>query len=231
MAAAGAQVVSIDRGDHDPRSDAIVPVVADVLDASDVDRAVEFVAERFGRIDILVNNVGGMAHVPPQRVEDYDPEDWETLVALNLRPTFLMLRAVLRLPDHGGLRAVVNIGASLSERSSPHLAPYGAAKAAVAQLTRTLAVELGREGIRANCVAPGFTVTPASQQFVTPERKLATERAVPLGRVAAPEEMADVVVFLASDYASFVSGQTIVVDGGLLSTTMRRPRGYDDVEN
>jgi NAD(P)-dependent dehydrogenase (short-subunit alcohol dehydrogenase family) len=228
LAGAGAQVVSVDRVDHGTHDDAIVPVVADVLDAVQVDAVVEAAATRFGRVDILVNNVGGQAHVPPQRIEEYDVDDWEALVALNLRPAFLLTRALLRHPLRASLHAIVNIGASLAERSSPDLAPYGAAKAAVTQLTRTLAVELGREGIRVNCVAPGFTMTPASARFVTPERKLATERAVPLGRVATAEEMADVVVFLASDYASFVSGQTIVVDGGLLSTTMRRPRGYGD---
>jgi len=107
----------------------------------------------------------------------------------------------------GGLRSIVNIGASLAERSSPHLGPYGAAKAALTQLTRTLSVELGREGVRCNTVAPGFTRTPKAAEFVDDARLQATADAVPLGRGASAEEMADVVVFLASEYASFVSGR------------------------
>jgi NAD(P)-dependent dehydrogenase (short-subunit alcohol dehydrogenase family) len=228
LAQAGATVVSIDVTRHEPADDRIVPVVADVCDEEQVEVSITRALDRFGHLDVLVNNVGGMAHVPPQRLGDYDLDAWEALVALNLRPAFLLTRELLRRPGHAGLRSVVNIGASVGERAAPHLAPYGAAKSAVAQLTRTLAVEYGRDGVRFNCVAPGFTTTPKAAQFVTAERRAATERAVPLGRVAQPDEIADVAVFLASEHASFVSGQTIVVDGGLLATTLRRPRGYED---
>ena len=203
-------------------------VVADVNTEAGADAAVAVADRDFGGTHVLINNVGGMAAVPPQRFVDYELDQWEALLALNLRPAFLVTRAVLRSANADRLESIVNVGASLSERSSPHLSAYGAAKAAVTQLTRTLTVELGRSGVRVNCVAPGFTTTPASAQFVTPERRRDTEQAVPLGRVASPVEMADVIVFLASGFASFVSGQTIVVDGGLLTTTLRRPREWNE---
>lgn len=223
LVAAGAQVFSLDLHAQAPLA-GMTPLVADVVDESSVAAAVDEIASRVDAVHVLVNNVGGMLDVAPQRLDAYSLDDWERLIAFNLRPPFLLTRALLGRP--GGLRSIVNIGASLAERSSPHLGPYGAAKAAVTQLARTLTVELGREGVRCNTVAPGFTLTPKAAEFVDEARTQATADAIPLGRVASPEEMADVVVFLASDYASFVSGQTIVVDGGLLTTTMRRPRGY-----
>jgi len=228
---AGARVAVVDITES---ADAASPadslsIVADVTTEEGARRAVDTARRELGAIEVLVNNVGGMGEVTARRFEDLDVAEWDALVALNMRPTFLVTRAVLRSAGRDALGAIVNIGASLGERSSPHLSAYGAAKAAVAQLTRTLAVELGPEGVRVNCVAPGFTATPAAAHHVTDERRRATASAVPLGRVASPDEMADVVVFLASDFASFVSGQTLVVDGGLLCTTLRAPRGWRDL--
>jgi meso-butanediol dehydrogenase / (S,S)-butanediol dehydrogenase / diacetyl reductase len=223
LASAGAAVFSLDIAAQDPHP-GVTTMTVDVVDEASVMNAVDEIAQRVDAVHALVNNVGGMLDVPSQRFDAYSLDDWEKLVTFNLRPSFLLTRALLQRP--GGLRSIVQIGASLAERSSPHLAPYGAAKAAVTQLARTMTVELGREGVRCNTVAPGFTLTPKAEQFVDDARRQATADAIPLGRVASAEEMADVVVFLASEYASFVSGQTIVVDGGLLTTTMRRPRGY-----
>jgi glucose 1-dehydrogenase/3-oxoacyl-[acyl-carrier protein] reductase len=223
LASAGADVFSLDVAPQVPHP-GVTALTVDVVDEAAVDDAVAEIAGRVPAVHVLVNNVGGMLDVPSQRFDEYSLDDWERLVTFNLRPAFLLTRGLLRRP--GGLRSIVQIGASLAERSSPHLAPYGAAKAALTQLARTMTVELGREGVRCNTVAPGFTLTPKAAEFVDGARRQASADAIPLGRVASAEEMADVVVFLASDYSSFVSGQTIVVDGGLLTTTMRRPRGY-----
>jgi NAD(P)-dependent dehydrogenase (short-subunit alcohol dehydrogenase family) len=228
---AGARVASVDIVEPDPALAApnLVSIVADVTTELGANRAVDAACSAFGSVHVVVNNVGGIGSVRARALEELSPQEWDDLVAGNLRPTFLVTRAVLCSDARDALEAVVNIGASLGERAAPHLSAYGAAKAAVAQLTRTLAVELGPRGVRVNCVAPGFTTTPAAAHHVTSARRDATARAVPLGRVAAPVEMADVVVFLASDLASFVSGQTLVVDGGLLSTTLRAPRGWRDL--
>ena len=229
---AGARVVAVDIVEPDdgfalPKGARLV--MADVATEDGAQQAVDTACREFGSVEVVVNNVGGMGEVTARRLEELTLAQWDDLVALNLRPAFLVTRAVLRSAARHRLGAIVNIGASLGERSSPHLSAYGAAKAAISQLTRTLAVELGPEGVRVNCVAPGFTATPAAAHHVTDQRRNATASAVPLGRVATPHEMADVVVFLASDLASFVSGQTIVVDGGLLSTTLRAPRGWRDL--
>lgn len=229
--AAGARVAAADivEADFPATAGAPLSIVADVNTEDGANRAVDTTIREFGSVEVLVNNVGGMGDITANRFEELSAAQWDELVSFNLRPTFLVTRAVLRSGARDALDAIVNIGASLGERAAPHLSAYGAAKAAVSQLTRTLAVELGPEGVRVNCVAPGFTATPAAAHHVTDERRRATAASVPLGRVATPDEMADVVVFLASDFASFVSGQTVVVDGGLLCTTLRAPRGWRDL--
>lgn len=226
---AGADVVAADIVEPEPPfADEVVSVVADVNTEVGAQKAVHAAIRAFAGVDVVVNNVGGMGAASARRFDEMTVAEWDEQVSFNLRPTFLVTRAALRDSGHR-LRSVVNIGASLGERAAPHLSAYGAAKAAISQLTRTLAVELGPSGVRVNCVAPGFTTTPAAAQHTDVARRNATAAAVPLGRVASPEEMADVVVFLASDFASFVSGQTIIVDGGLLCTTLRAPRGWRDL--
>jgi NAD(P)-dependent dehydrogenase (short-subunit alcohol dehydrogenase family) len=128
--------------------------------------------------------------------------------------------------DRGQGGSIVNISASLALRAAPHLAAYAAAKAGVDSLTRTMAVELAPHGIRVNAVSPAFTDTPASVRYAGAERRQLTAHSIPLGRVAEPEDMAGAVLFLASRLASFVTGQTLLVDGGLLCTTLRPPRGW-----
>src|SRR5688500_13942914 len=226
---AGARVAAVDivaPDSTDTASADLLSIVADVTTEDGANHAVDATCREFGSVEVVVNNVGGMGAVTARRFEELSASEWDELVSFNLRPTFLVTRAVLQSAARDALRAIVNIGASLGERAAPHLSAYGAAKAAISQLTRTLAVELGPEGVRVNCVAPGFTSTPAAAHHVTEERRRATANSVPLGRVAVPDEMADAVVFLASDFASFVSGQTLIVDGGLLCTTLRAARGW-----
>jgi 3-oxoacyl-[acyl-carrier protein] reductase len=202
-----------------------LPLVGDVRDVGALERAAGQATE-LGGLDVAVNNVGGLVGTEPTPSLEVDEDSWRAVVDFNLRPTFLgcqvFAREMIAAATPG---SIVNIGASNSLRGSPHLAAYAAAKAGVINLTQTLSLELAPHGIRVNNVAPIFTDTPSTQRYSSGERRVLTASTIPLGRVAEPEDMAGVVLFLASSLSRFVTGQTIVVDGGLLTTTLRPPRG------
>jgi NAD(P)-dependent dehydrogenase (short-subunit alcohol dehydrogenase family) len=234
----GARVVSID---VDEAASAALPaaaaglagdvlaLVGDVRDVGALERAAHQATE-LGGLDVAVNNVGGLVGTEPTPSLDVDEDSWRAVVDFNLRPTFLGCQVFAReMIAAGTPGSIVNIGASNSLRGSPHLAAYAAAKAGVINLTQTLSLELAPHGIRVNNVAPIFTDTPSTQRYSSGERRALTAATIPLGRVAEPEDMAGVVVFLASPLSRFVTGQTIVVDGGLLTTTLRPPRGASGV--
>ncbi len=201
------------------RSDAVVAastaegsalgVVADVTDASSVARAVEDVVSTWGSVDILVNNAG--IH-RGGRVDRLAPGDWEDVLATNLTAPLTMARSVL--PHMGPGSAIVNIGAVVGFRGFPGDAPYGAAKAGLAGLTRVLAVELAPRGIRVNLVVPGFVETEMTGELSERARQLIVER-IPLGRTGTPEEIADVVTWVAG--STYMTGSVVATDGGLLA--------------
>jgi NAD(P)-dependent dehydrogenase (short-subunit alcohol dehydrogenase family) len=198
-------------------------VTSDVRDPGQPAAIVEAAVARFGRLDVLVNNVGGLAGFPPQSVLDVTDDFWEHVVDVNMRVTFSCSQAAARrMVADGRGGSIVNIAALGGLRASVGIAPYGAAKAGVMQLTRTLALELGPHGIRVNCVAPGRTETPAMFKDVSPEDQAATAQNIALRRLATPADVGGVVVALASDLCGYVTGQTIAIDGGL-SATMARP--------
>ena len=185
-------------------------LVAELRDPEQVARAVDAAAERFGQLDILVNVAGGMnAYAPWRRAADWDEDTWDEIVDRNLRYVFLTTRAFLgHLVGAGRGGAIVNITSISGETSAPNHAAYGAAKAGLANLTRTLAVEYGPDRIRVNAVAPGSVATPATAD------RTGTLGSAPLGRRARAEDIANAVVFLASPLAAFITGQTLLVDGG-----------------
>jgi NAD(P)-dependent dehydrogenase (short-subunit alcohol dehydrogenase family) len=199
-------------------------VRGDVREAGQAAAMVEAAVGRFGRLDVLVNNVGGLAGFAPQSVLDATTEFWDRIVDVNLRVTFLCSQAAARaMVDAGAGGSIVNVAALGGLRASVGIAPYGAAKAGVVQLTRTLALELGPHGIRVNCVAPGRTETPAMLDTVSPQDRAATAQNVALRRLATPSDVGGVVVALASDLCAYVTGQTIAIDGGLAATMARPP--------
>ena len=230
----GAHVVSldVDASASDSLPDAVAGLAGDVValvgdagDIGDLER-VAGVARAIGPLDVAVNNVGGLVGTEPTPSLEVDEASWRAVVDFNLRPTFLGCQVFGReMVTAGTAGALVNIGASNSLRAAPHLAAYAAAKAGIINLTQTLSLELAPHGIRVNNVAPIFTDTPSTERYSSGERRTLTAATIPLGRIAEPEDMAGVVVFLASPLARFVTGQTIVVDGGLLATTLRPPRG------
>ncbi|SRR5579875_356873 len=175
------------------------------------DRAVE----AFGRLDVLVNNAGVGTAVPASREQ---PEEFRRVVEVNLFGSYWMAQAAAAHMEPGS--SIVNIGSVLGETTAElPQAAYSASKAGIVGLTRDLAQQwTGRKGIRVNAVAPGFFPTEMTEQYLPGYLERMVERRVPMGRVGQLEECAAVVVFLASDAASYVSGIVLPVDGGLLTS-------------
>jgi NAD(P)-dependent dehydrogenase (short-subunit alcohol dehydrogenase family) len=192
------------------------PVVADVSDPATVDAAIAEAVRLGGRIDVLANVAGGSR--PGHDVVALDPAEWDRLVRVNLTSVYLMCRAVIPHMRTAGGGTIVNVSSGAGLRGMHANPAYVAAKAGVVALTRALALDHGPEGIRTNCVAPGPVATPLMRRNRTPEQieMLAREVSV-LGRLGEPEELAEAIVWLASDASSYVVGQTIEVDGGVAS--------------
>ncbi len=187
-------------------------VAADVRDPDQIERVVAFTTERFGRVDVLVNNAGGS---PPADSATASPKFSAAIITLNLVAPLLFAQqanAVMQEQADGG--AIVNIASVSGIRPSPGTAAYGAAKAGVINLTQTLAVEWAPK-VRVNTVTAGLVRTEQSHLFYGDEDGIAAVGAtVPLGRMADPADIADVCLFLASPLARYVSGESIVVHGG-----------------
>jgi 3-oxoacyl-[acyl-carrier protein] reductase len=191
-------------------------LACDVADAAAVDSAVGRVVEELGRIDVLVNNAGVTRDNLLFRMTE---EDWDVVLGVHLKGAFLMSRAVQKHMTAARYGKILNLS-SVSALGNRGQANYAAAKMGVQGFTRTLALELGPFGINVNAVAPGFIVTDmtdatAVRLGITPEelQRLSAE-AAPVRRVGRPEDIAAVAAFLCSDEASFITGQTLYVDGG-----------------
>jgi NAD(P)-dependent dehydrogenase (short-subunit alcohol dehydrogenase family) len=215
LAAEGARVAVLDRdGDAAAAMAAEIdgrPFTVDVRDGEAVTRAVNDAAEALGGLTDLVNNAGaGMA----KPLLDYTDKEWALLVGVNLTGTFNGIRAAAPILLAGGGGSIVNNASLTGIRPTRGEGPYSAAKAGVLNLTQTAAVELA-PSVRVNAVAPGMVHTPLTDIVVTnQEWRAAAESGTPLGRIGTAEEVAEVILFLASDAASYVTGHTIVVDGG-----------------
>ena len=189
---------------------------ADVASESDVVRTISEVAERFHGIDYVVNNAG---IVLVKGVEECSADEWDRVLAVNLRSVFLTVKHALPWLRRSGQAAVVNIGSVSSFIGQQRTPAYVASKGAVLTLTKALALDLAADGIRVNCVCPGITDTPMFRCHVNstpdPERTLRERLGrVPLQRPLAPQEIAEAVLYLAGPESSGVTGTSIVVDGG-----------------
>ena len=197
-----------------------VVVTADVRKADDVARLVAAVEQRFGRLDVLVNNVGDYLGIKGYFV-DSTPEEWDALYRVNLLHVVHVTRAAIPLIKAGGRGgAIINLSTIEAFRGIPLTVAYAAFKAAITGFTQSLAVELGRDGIRVNAVAPETTnsaqITATAR--VPPENLDYLRRWFPIGRFGEGQDSAGAVLFLASDrLSSWVTGSTIVVDGGALA--------------
>ena len=190
-------------------------IQVDVRDKNQVDGMVTKTIEKFGCIDILVNNAGfGYMTVP---LVEMSEEDWDSWVTLNLKSTFLCCKAVGRVMMRQKRGTIINMASMAALGAYPMGANYSAAKAAIKNLTETLAVELGHHNIRVNALAPGVIETPLTAELYKkrPELKIQRLKSIPLGRLGTPEEVANVALFLASDASSYISGETIPIKGAM----------------
>jgi len=182
-------------------------ILADVRHEDDVRNLVEQTVARFGRLDVAVNNAG--TEGKPGPLVEQTSESYAGMFDTNVLGTLLSLKHELRVMQPQGSGSIINISSTMGERGAANLALYTASKHAVEGLTKSAALEAAPLGVRVNAVAPGPTETA-----MTPDKKAAFYAAIPLKRGAKPEEIADAVVFLASDKASFVTGQIIRINGG-----------------
>ena len=216
FAAEGMKVAVLDLGD---RADALAaevggcPYSADVADEHALSACVEKIEAEMGPVSVLVNNAGIIQR--PLRPSALDMKLWDDVVRVDQRGVWLGCILFGRRMVERRRGAIVNIASIVSLRAVP-LHAYGPAKAAVAAMTANLAAEWGPSGVRVNAVSPGVIDTPYHERFSTPEAMKAYVAGIPLGRVGTPEEVAGVITFLASDAASYLCGETIEINGGML---------------
>lgn len=221
LAAAGAKVVVNYAGRSDKAEEAVqlirdlggesLAVQADVSQAADVDRLVQTTLERFGKIDILINNAGITRDSLLLRMKE---ADWDAVLATNLKGLFLCTKAVSKgmLKQRSGV--IVNISSVVGLAGNVGQANYAAAKAGVIGFSKSIAKEFAPRGIRVNVVAPGYINTDMTETLPE-EVRSEILRAVPLGRLGEPEDIAKVVRFLVSPEAAYITGHTLCVDGGM----------------
>lgn len=188
-----------------------VVIGGSVAKSAEVDALFAATKERFGKIDVLVNNAGVYAFSP---VESLSEEEIDRMFGVNVKGLLLATKAAVHLfPEEGG--SVINIGSTVSEMTPPMSSIYTGTKGAVDAITRTLAKELGPKKIRVNAVNPGLTVTEGNESFRATEMSGQMAQQTPLGRLGQPDDIADVVAFIASDEARWVTGALLQVAGGL----------------
>jgi len=191
----------------------ILCICQDMGEESAPARLLEECLKAFGRLDIVVNSVG---QVLRKRAEETSPSDWDTLLSLNIKATAEMCRLSIPLLRHNPGANIVNMSSVTGLIGTPLRSAYAATKAAILGYTRVLAKELAGEGIRVNAICPGYIDTAFVRTYLAAEPAALSDvlKHIPLGRVGTPEEAAWPIVFLASDAASYITGQAIIVDGG-----------------
>ncbi len=189
-------------------------VKTDVIEKEQVDNLVKQTVDQFGRIDILVNNAGGSAAWPFEKIS---PKGWDIILAINLKGTFLCSQAVGKEMIKQKKGKIINISSVAGVGCSPTIPHYGAAKAGVINLTKTLAVLWGRYNINVNCIAPGLIQTEIVQGALNLSDEEMAERTklFPIQRIGLPEDIAYGAIYLASDASEYMTGQTLVIDGGV----------------
>jgi NAD(P)-dependent dehydrogenase (short-subunit alcohol dehydrogenase family) len=196
-----------------------VAITLDVTDAGSVEQGVKESLEWGGRIDVLVNNAG---IISPHSLLETPPDLWERTFDINVHGIFRCCRAVLPQMIGNGFGVIVNVASAAGLVGIPNRAAYCASKGAVVTLTKSLAIDHIKDGIRANCVCPGTANTPWVQGLIdrAPDPEALRANLIarqPIGRLAEPEEIAKAIAYLASDDASYITGTALVIDGGILA--------------
>ncbi len=199
-------VAQIKAENPDAKVEGIAP---DLQNAEEMEKALGAVRDKYGRLDILVNNAGISAR---ESLYDYKPEDFEKIISLNVTSVFVGSQAAARIMKEQGGGVILNTSSMVSIYGQPSGCGYPTSKFAVNGMTKSLARELGKDNIRVNAVAPGVTNTDMVK-VLPPELIKPIVSQIPLGRVGEPEEVADAFVFLASDMASYITGEILSVDG------------------
>ncbi|HEY7540262.1 MAG TPA: 3-oxoacyl-ACP reductase family protein [Methylomirabilota bacterium] len=221
VAAEGARVVVADVADPksaveevEARGAQALGVACDVAREEDTVRLATETLARFGRIDVLVNNAALYGTLKRRPFMEIPIDEWDRVMAVNLRGLFLCSRAVFPAMKAQGAGVIVNIASGTFFKGVPHYIHYTTSKGGVVGFTRSLARELGDFGIRVNALAPGFTLSGENEKNMPDEGKAANVRMRMLKRAEVPEDLVGTLIFLASDDSRFITGQTIVVDGG-----------------
>jgi 3-oxoacyl-[acyl-carrier protein] reductase len=193
--------------------DGVTAIQADLARAEDCDRVVSTTIERFGRVDVLVNNAGLYFPVP---FLEFTEDSWDSLTHVNVRgPVLLSVAAGRAMRDQGDGGRIIHIASTNGLAAEPEFAHYNASKAALISLAKTMALELAPHGVLVNAIAPGWVSTPMSADYIASLTETQMSRVSPLRRAAKPEEIAGVVSFLCGEDATYLTGETIAVDGGM----------------
>ncbi|MCG6931147.1 MAG: glucose 1-dehydrogenase [Desulfofustis sp.] len=197
----------------------VLPLVLDVRDRQSIDDMVEAAFDHYGKLDILVNNAGCNVRKP---AVDVEWEDWNLVVDTNLRGGFFVARAVAKKMIPAGYGRIINIGSLTCVAGFAGITPYCASRGGVKQMTMSLADDWGRYGITVNCLAPGWFKTAQTKALYDNQKWVdyLIDR-IPLGRVGQPNDLDGTVIFLASDASAYMTGQTLLVDGGISTGSMK----------